>query len=104
VVLAEDLPDVDGALRIGRQILDALSVPLSIGDRTVTPQASIGIAVSDRDALDPEALLRAADDALYQAKDRGRGRVCLFEGPLDGTDRKGADAGADRSSALTNST
>jgi diguanylate cyclase (GGDEF)-like protein len=37
--------------------------------------ASIGVAVSSKGALDVHALLAQADEALYQAKERGRDRV-----------------------------
>jgi diguanylate cyclase (GGDEF)-like protein len=41
----------------------------------VALSASIGIAIYPDHGRDKEALLRAADFALYQAKSAGRGRV-----------------------------
>lgn len=38
---------------------------------------SVGCATSSQDLNEPEALLEAADAALYQAKRQGRNRVCL---------------------------
>jgi len=43
------------------------------GLRGVT--ASLGVAVFPDSTAEPEALLRAADRALYEAKERGRNRV-----------------------------
>jgi diguanylate cyclase (GGDEF)-like protein len=40
--------------------------------------ASVGVAVYPDSIAEPEALLRAADHALYQAKARGRDQVRLF--------------------------
>lgn len=48
------------------------------GDVTVT--ASIGVAGYDDALSDVDALLRAADSALYQAKNQGRNRVVLLGG------------------------
>ena len=42
--------------------------------------ASIGVAIFPDHAASAELLLRAADDALYQAKREGRDRVCIGKG------------------------
>lgn len=45
------------------------------GEKLPTPSLSVGVAFSDAEHLDPESLIRAADRALYRAKDLGRDRV-----------------------------
>jgi diguanylate cyclase (GGDEF)-like protein len=51
---------------------------LELGGRRIPVGASFGVACLPEGAeLGPEALLRAADDALYAAKRAGRGRVVL---------------------------
>lgn len=45
------------------------------GEKLPTPSLSVGVAFSDAEHPDPESLIRAADRALYRAKDLGRDRV-----------------------------
>jgi diguanylate cyclase (GGDEF)-like protein len=53
----------------------ALRVPVDGGRLHVT--VSVGIALLDAARTDWEALLRAADAALYRAKAQGRDRIVL---------------------------
>jgi diguanylate cyclase (GGDEF)-like protein len=45
--------------------------------------ASLGVALCPAHATDAEALLRAADQALYEAKEAGRNQVRMFGDPID---------------------
>ncbi|MFZ5877518.1 MAG: diguanylate cyclase [Nitrospirota bacterium] len=64
------------ALLAGNRILSrVVGSPLTVEREQVALSASIGIAIYPDHARDKEALLRAADFALYQAKAAGRGRV-----------------------------
>ena len=59
-----------------RRIISEQPYPGITGDRPVT--VSIGLAVLDHDSmLDSEALIRAADSALYEAKRQGKNRVVV---------------------------
>lgn len=79
------VPSIDSAaaLALARRIRDSLSDrPMASPGGPVTVTASIGVAVSSpEEPAEPMALVRAADIALYRAKEAGRNRVesCLPE-------------------------
>jgi diguanylate cyclase (GGDEF)-like protein len=65
---------------VAGKILDAVSRPIptlwaQVGTPDVKIACSIGISRYPRDGADPDALLRLADTAMYQAKQTGRGRI-----------------------------
>ncbi|CAO3418150.1 putative bifunctional diguanylate cyclase/phosphodiesterase [Azospirillum endophyticum] len=74
------LPGCDAAHAslLAERVLAALSAPLTLADLTLTPTASIGIAVHPDDGMDFDTLLRQADAAMYRAKQAGRNRCHFF--------------------------
>ena len=71
------------AALLADRIIDAVGRPISIGDRCVDVGASIGIAICPMDGTDPETLLRAADMAMYRAKEEGRGTHRFFQRSME---------------------
>ncbi len=71
------LPDTQrvGALQVAEKLREALSRPYSIGKPAAHLGASIGVSYYGEDGTDAQALQRAADAALYEAKRRGKNRV-----------------------------
>ena len=78
VILCEDLAGVDDALRIAERVGHLLTEPFPLGREEVFVTASTGIAFSQGGA-DAADLLRDADAAMYQAKERGRDRYEVFD-------------------------
>ncbi|MCO7565062.1 diguanylate cyclase [Pseudomonas sp. S 311-6] len=71
------------AQRLAERLLQVLGAPVQIETQTidfVTP--SIGVALHPLHARDPDTLVKAADQAMYQAK-RQRNRVCLFTADVE---------------------
>jgi diguanylate cyclase (GGDEF)-like protein/PAS domain S-box-containing protein len=57
---------------VAEKIARALARPFALGAREVTVTASIGVSVYPDDAGSPEDVLRDADAAMYEVKQRGR--------------------------------
>jgi diguanylate cyclase (GGDEF)-like protein len=62
---------------VAGKIRACLAQPFDVGEARVTVSPSIGIAAYPEHASDHEALLRYADEAMYEAKRRGGNRVQL---------------------------
>jgi diguanylate cyclase (GGDEF)-like protein/PAS domain S-box-containing protein len=67
------------AAAIGAKLLEALTLPVTVGAQDVVVGASIGISMYPRDAATRELLFQTADTAMYRAKAEGRNRYRFFE-------------------------
>ncbi|MES1263555.1 MAG: EAL domain-containing protein [Peristeroidobacter soli] len=77
-VVQQDGSDVDGILAFGTSVVRAFDIPLEVDDREVIISVSMGGAVFPDHERDAEALLRAADAALFRAKALGRSQLAMF--------------------------
>jgi diguanylate cyclase (GGDEF)-like protein len=77
-VLCDDLSGPDDALAVTQRILDAASRPLRAGSLAAVPGVSIGVAFAGTADDTAELLLGRADQAMYRAKQLGRGRYAVF--------------------------
>ncbi|MHB1566663.1 MAG: EAL domain-containing protein [Acidiferrobacter sp.] len=72
------LPDTDarGAAQLARELSEKISrMIVAIDTNLVNVTASFGTACAPTDGNEPDALLSAADEALYEAKRTGRNRI-----------------------------
>jgi diguanylate cyclase (GGDEF)-like protein len=64
--------------RVARRILSIVDEPFALLGQDYALGMSIGIAAYPDDGRDPDVLVRNADTAMYQAKARGRNRLCFY--------------------------
>ena len=71
---------IDGALGVADKLREALREPYDLGKAQAHLSASVGVSLFPDHGSDPEALLRAADAALYRAKREGKNRTVVATG------------------------
>jgi diguanylate cyclase (GGDEF)-like protein/PAS domain S-box-containing protein len=71
------------ATALASRLIESISVPYELMSHQVAVGVSVGIALAPDDGLDPHALLRSADMALYRAKADGRNVYRFFEAEMD---------------------
>ncbi len=66
------------ANQVAARIIDDLAAAYTIREHSLYISASIGIAFYPEDGVDSAELIKAADAAMYRAKEQGRNRVEFF--------------------------
>ena len=91
-VVLEEVDGAAGAALAAGKLLQAIVAPTVLQGRAVSISASIGIALFPAHGADADALLRAADAAMYRAKRQGRRHCVLAEAGPGGAGRRGGMA------------
>jgi diguanylate cyclase (GGDEF)-like protein len=78
VVLLEDTYGESEVFAVADRILLAIAQPYHLDGRELSISASIGIVIDTDRSSTSDGLMRAADVAMYLAKDHGKGRYELF--------------------------
>ncbi len=78
VVITHRFNQVTGVMTLGHRLVRAIEDPIEHGDRLFALSASVGVAIPPVGSS-PLEMIGQADNAVYQAKRRGRGRVELFD-------------------------
>ena len=77
--------DTDGALQLGEDLRAEVADGLLDRSELCAPTISVGITMyRGKGGAGAEAVLIAADQAMYRAKAEGRNRIALFEKPEEG--------------------
>jgi len=83
VVLVADEHDAENAALTAEKILASLALVHSIDQQELYVTTSIGISVYPADGLDAETLIKNADTAMYQAKEKGRNDYQFFTSDMN---------------------
>jgi diguanylate cyclase (GGDEF)-like protein len=93
-ILLPDMDDRGSLSELANRIVQSLSQPYQIGGKRTIIGTSVGIAIAPYDGLDAEELTRAADMALYAAKEQ-RGTFRFFTTELSAAATRAAQLADD---------
>ncbi len=87
-VVLEDIVDVAEAERVAQKLITAFEQPLELEDgQDVVISPSIGVSLYPDHGQTPTDLLKYADTAMYQAKERGRKTYMVYTESMDAAAR-----------------
>ncbi|MCW8935036.1 MAG: EAL domain-containing protein [Gammaproteobacteria bacterium] len=81
-VLVDNISDKQEVLKFAEKLLRCLREPIDVKSMKLEVDASIGIAMFPEDGADSHALLRSADVAMYEAKNKGGG-IQIYDHVID---------------------
>lgn len=77
-IVVTEIDESYNAANIAQRCLDIISSPSDVAGRNFIQTCSIGIAHYPDDGVDLQTLLKAADTALYSAKDQGKNHISFY--------------------------
>jgi len=78
-MVVKDISDTIGSAHIAQRVINVIAKKLSLSGRDFMPSCSVGIARYPEDGADLKSLVKAADTALYAAKDAGKGCYAFYD-------------------------
>ena len=73
-IILPGIPSAQDAARVATKLLTTLAKPFELKGHLIFITSSVGISLYPHQASDLETLLKEADDAMYRAKQAGKGR------------------------------
>ncbi|MGZ8908459.1 MAG: EAL domain-containing protein [Methylococcaceae bacterium] len=77
-IILANITDDEGVAEMANRCLQKLNQPLLLGSHEIIPSVSIGIAIFPRDGQNESELIKAADTAMYSAKQLGKRRYVFY--------------------------
>jgi diguanylate cyclase (GGDEF)-like protein/PAS domain S-box-containing protein len=101
-VILSDLDEISSTEKVATDIIEALSEPFQLQDKSAYISASIGISTYPADAGDVTHLMIQADQAMYRAKAAGRSCYRYFTPSMQREARKRQELISSLHKAVTN--
>ncbi len=82
IIVLSDVADERDVRTVAEKIVHIFENPFIVGDNEFFISTSLGISVYPQDGTDVDTLIKNADAAMYQAKDRGRNTINFYTAEL----------------------
>jgi diguanylate cyclase (GGDEF)-like protein len=77
-IILNNITDEASVTEVAKRCLQKINQPLMLNNHQIKPKASIGIAIFPKDGITEPELLKAADTAMYLAKQAGKQRYVFY--------------------------
>lgn len=82
-VMLDEVESPQYAYVVANKIIQALNHPVELHGKEVVPGVSIGITIAPDDSNELDVLMKSADLAMYQAKDKGRNSFQFYTADMN---------------------
>jgi len=82
-IMLDQTNDLHHITSLAKELLALINQPLLVNQHELVITSSVGIVLFPDDGLDPQALLRNADTAMYHAKSQGANRYLFFNDSMN---------------------
>jgi diguanylate cyclase (GGDEF)-like protein/PAS domain S-box-containing protein len=79
VLLLSEVVSAQECSQVVERVLAAVRIPVLVEGQELVISASIGVSLFPEDDVDPDTLMRHADQAMYLAKQAGKNRFQMFD-------------------------
>lgn len=86
-IILENIKTTKEVDSFARKIINLFQLPFYIDEQEIFASTSIGIAISPSDSNEAPTLIRYADVAMYESKNRGRNQFTFFTSDLEDSEQ-----------------